>query len=339
MAGVAVERSLSAQTAESRRWPTDIEFASSLRNDALYVSLSRPRLKALLVGLENHLRTGKTEPGPLLSSSERKLTIEHLLPRAWEKHWPLPEGADESRVLLRTSNIHRLGNLTLLTSKLNPSVSNREWKHKQSEIRQHSLLRLTTSSVLSVPSGLASFDDASWTASWDEERIQMRGNFLTEIALDVWGGPREIHENALSGSVTEMGQSKTEDIVVAACSAEEAPYSEENRTREIAVEYEAARRGGIVPSTTQVVTQADLEAGQIRIPARSKHHFPLQRADLRVLVEDVELVAAWDPRMGPDRERSGILRVGRTNLQGLVFVGSPLLIESTDDCLMLGAEL
>lgn len=340
-AGEAVERSLAAQTAESRRWPTDTEFSSALRNDALYVSVNRPRLKALLVALENHLRTGKTEPGPLLSSSERKLTIEHLLPRAWEKHWQLPDDADESRVLLRTSSIHKLGNLTLLTSKLNPSVSNREWEHKKSEIRRHSLLRLTTSTVLSVPADAGDFDDASWTERWDEERVRVRGNLLADLALEIWRGPREIQEDTRSEPGTDPRQASSIDNAVSPpCSEKGSSSMEEDGVRvEPSIIDEGSYREGSPTSSTQVVTQADLDAGQIRIPARSKHYFPPQRADLRIVVEDVELTAAWDPRMGPDRERSGVLRIGKTNLQGLVFLGTPLRIAKADDDLVLTADL
>lgn len=339
-AGDVVERSLAAQTAESRRWPTDAEFSSALRNDALYISLNRPRLKTLLVALENHLRTGKTEPGPLLSSSERKLTIEHLLPRAWEKHWPLPGDADESRILLRTSSIHRLGNLTLLTSKLNPSVSNREWEHKKSEIRRHSLLRLTTSTVLSAPSAAGGFDDASWTERWDEERVRVRGNSLADLALEIWSGPREIQQEARAKPVTDPRQASSSGDVERLGSLEKvySPIEDEVRV-ESSIINEASHRDDGATSSTQVVTQADLDGGQIRIPARSKHHFPPHRADLRIVIEDVELTAAWDPRMGPDRERSGILRIGKKNLQGLVFLGAPLRIAKADDYLVLGAHL
>lgn len=326
-AGYAVERSLAMQSAESRRWPTDGEFLSALQDGDLYGHVNRARIKALLVGIENHLRTEKTEPGRYLQSTQRKLTIEHILPQAWEKHWPLPESADELVLALRTSSIHKLGNLTLLTSKLNPSVSNREWDHKKSEIRKHSLLRLTTSSVLSVPPGTAAFDDESWTAAWDEERIRIRGEMLAALALTIWGPPPELSEEQLPTDVSSVGR--------------ERPNMDADTTESMT--GLAPDRGGVQQgdesSTTQVVTQADLEAGQIRIPARSKHRFPAQKADLHVIIEDVELAASWDPRMGPDRERSGVLRIGKPHLQGLVFHGSPLRITESDGFLNMVADL
>ena len=50
--------------------------------------------------------------------------IEHVMPQAWVKHWPLPPGGSEPE---RDARIHRLGNLTLLTKKLNSTVSNGPW--------------------------------------------------------------------------------------------------------------------------------------------------------------------------------------------------------------------
>ena len=337
-AGDTVVRSLAIQTAESRRWPTNSEFSSALRNDPLYTSVNRARLKAFLVGIENHLRTGKTEPDKALSSAERKLTIEHLLPQAWEKHWPLPEGADESRMIMRAASIHKLGNLTLLTTKLNPSVGNREWEHKRNEIRRHSLLRLTTSSVLSVPPGVTDFDDASWAEEWNEERIRVRGELLTDLALELWASPPEVGMDTLSTPTTDASHPPTDER-----RGEKNSLYATSVTAAVSVSESSLSRGmthepGGDASVTQVVTQADLQAGQIRVPSRSKHHFPADRAQLNVVVEDVELLATWDPRVGPDRERSGVLRLGKANLQGLVFLGASLRITQSDGSLVLTAD-
>lgn len=60
-AGHAVVRSLWNQTADARLWPDDRTFLTGLVANDLYRRSYRARLKALLVGLENHLRTPKTE--------------------------------------------------------------------------------------------------------------------------------------------------------------------------------------------------------------------------------------------------------------------------------------
>lgn len=63
---------------------------------------------------------------------------------------------------------------------------------------------------------------------------------------------------------------------------------------------------------TQRVTQNDRERGIVRIPARAKWLLPAERTRLVVILRDERLHdVRWDPRLGPDQERSGVLGVGR----------------------------
>lgn len=141
--------------------------------------------------MENGLRGGKTEPAPLLSSGDQKLNVEHLLPQKWMKAWPLPHEADENAGLRRDNALHKLGNLTLTTTKLNSSLSNNPWNEKKVDIRRHSLLRLTTDSVLSPPPTLVGWTPESWSAEWDEQRIEERTLYLAQLALQFWPRPEE----------------------------------------------------------------------------------------------------------------------------------------------------
>ena len=65
---------------------------------------------------------------------------------------------------------------------------------------------------------------------------------------------------------------------------------------------------------TQRLTAADLRAGQIRIPstgvASTKGLFPPTKADVEVVLKGQVVHGSWNPRMGPDKERSGVLRIG-----------------------------
>jgi hypothetical protein len=65
-------------------------------------------------------------------------------------------------------------------------------------------------------------------------------------------------------------------------------------------------------TATQRVTATDLANGRIRIAVGQKELFPSTRTriDLRLRGPLLESVS-WDPRFGPDRERSGVLGVGR----------------------------
>jgi hypothetical protein len=164
---------LLASDADTLRWPTDEEFTGTLLNDRLYRTLTRKRLRMFLRSLEQQLHTGKTEQLDL----EKRLTIEHLMPRQWQKYWPLPDGATADAEEHRDQIVHKLGNLTLLTRKLNPSVSNGPWEKKIAQITRHSLLRLNKEI------------EAHNRGTWDEAAIDARGNALAALACKTWPRP------------------------------------------------------------------------------------------------------------------------------------------------------
>jgi len=70
-----------------------------------------------------------------------KYTIEHVLPRAWQKHWPV-ESQDPVARDKRNHLLHTIGNLTLVTKRLNPRMSNGPWSEKRTALTAHSVLRL-----------------------------------------------------------------------------------------------------------------------------------------------------------------------------------------------------
>ena len=72
-----------------------------------------------------------------------KLAIEHVMPRKWHTHWPLQDGSGGDAK--RDSIIHTLGNLTLLTGRLNSKVSNGPWRGeggKREGLEAHDVLLL-----------------------------------------------------------------------------------------------------------------------------------------------------------------------------------------------------
>jgi len=78
---------------------------------------------------------------------------------------------------------------------------------------------------------------------------------------------------------------------------------------------------------SQTVTAGDVEAGIVRVPHDSKRCLPDARADIEVMLRGESLGdCRWDPRLGPDRERSGVLRVGRIVLDRHVRPGETLTI-------------
>lgn len=79
-------------------------------------------------------------------------------------------------------------------------------------------------------------------------------------------------------------------------------------------------------AVTQRVTANDLAAGQIRIPIAYKALFPNERAQLVVDLRGESVTCGWNPQLGPDKERSGLLRPPRDVVLRLVAAEERLTI-------------
>lgn len=159
---------LLAQDAEGTRWPTDEEFEAAWLNRPVYELLTRGRVRTVLEALELALHTGKSERVRI----ESKLTIEHIMPQEWSEHWPLPaENAREVRDRL----LHTIGNLTLVTKKLNPAMSNSGWATKKLALSEHGALSLNRKLCIEE--------------KWDEAAMQRRAKELCDVAKKVWPRP------------------------------------------------------------------------------------------------------------------------------------------------------
>ncbi|OQD55389.1 hypothetical protein BM536_012375 [Streptomyces phaeoluteigriseus] len=180
----AVIKALSAMQGAHRHWPSDHEFRASLEQDPIYTRLYRRGVRILLEALEDELRTDHTEQlvVPLGEQAGAKLTIEHVMPQSWRDNWP-PLENDPSEGSDRDELVHTLGNLTLVTARLNPTLGNMAWEDKRQWLSKHSLLRLTHGTLLSAPPNT---DISDWAATWDEHRIHARGSYLGSLSLNIW---------------------------------------------------------------------------------------------------------------------------------------------------------
>ena len=109
-----------------------------------------------------------------------RLHIEHLMPQKWREHWPLDVPAADQRHVgeERDESVHRIGNLTLLTEVLNPSLSNGSWQDKRPEIAKHSKLHLNTEFIEN--------------AGWDESMSTQRARRLAASAVSIWPSPEAL---------------------------------------------------------------------------------------------------------------------------------------------------
>jgi len=98
---------------------------------------------------------------------------------------------------------------------------------------------------------------------------------------------------------------------------------------------ERIRNFGRSEMQSQRVTENDITNGQVRIPIDTKVMFPGEATTLEVVLRGRSLSGKWNPRMGPDKERSGILGVGKAALEALVAPNEVLEVTSTEKGLIL----
>jgi hypothetical protein len=89
------------------------------------------------------------------------------------------------------------------------------------------------------------------------------------------------------------------------------------------------------PWRTQRVTAVDLEHGMIRIPVGQKRTLPTTRSRINVVPRGTTFRdVGYDPRLGPDRERSGVISIGR-RFQSLMTADEVLTIREEGDVVIL----
>lgn len=167
---------LDRQTAEARVWPSDGDLRAAMLDLQSYRLINRGRLRMILEALEDDFRDWNAEePVP-----RKKLTVEHVLPQRWERHWPLPTDVNPLQAEIdRNRLLHTYGNLTLATSSLNTRMSNHSWEDKRNHLRNNSVL-LMTSRILEM---------AEQSGGWSEEEIRARGEDLADRAVRIWPRP------------------------------------------------------------------------------------------------------------------------------------------------------
>lgn len=180
ISAAVVSSHLGRATGDSTRFPTDEEVRRALFNMPLYGRLPQYKLRVVLEGLDAHAHDAKSEHQAL----PENLTIEHVMPQKWETHWPVPvELASDPIAKLdftqkRDRAVNLLGNLTLITGSLNPSLSNGAWAAKRPELLKFSKLNLTR------------YFHGKDADVWDEAAIEKRTEHLFQGVRAIWPGLR-----------------------------------------------------------------------------------------------------------------------------------------------------
>ena len=120
-------------------------------------------------------------------------SLEHIMPRKWEKYWSdIPvynedgsvfAGAETDKKVVRDKAIQSLGNYALLKEKLNTSVSNRAFDIKINGNGRHKGYRKYTS-LLTTGELVDAYDEGK--CEWNENTIHHRAAALIKEAICIW---------------------------------------------------------------------------------------------------------------------------------------------------------
>lgn len=166
--------------------PSDANVIENLALPRLSSNLNQKRIRMLLEGIEDHVRGshGKTE-----GECPRDLSIEHLIPKRWKlDDWPNPRGAPPSAAREwwqsqgkfpqpRARLVNSIGNLTLVTTRLNASMSNSPWSNKRKELLH---------SRLSMNAELRELEEL------DDYVVLEQGLEMARVVCEIWPHPEDM---------------------------------------------------------------------------------------------------------------------------------------------------
>ena len=137
---------------------------------------SYPNKKALaiLYLLETAIREGKPHATKLLPFDS--YSLEHLMPKSWKDNWPLPINVTEED---RDDAIKCLGNLAILPSKLNISISNASWTTKKEG-------KGGNRGIVYYASDIETLANVITKPEWNETKISERADWIADKVIDIW---------------------------------------------------------------------------------------------------------------------------------------------------------
>ena len=176
---VVAQAFLAAQDRPTTRTPSDAQLRRAIIEDPLYGSIPSRVLVDLLWSLELESRSKKTEA----TQRPPSLWVEHIMPQNWRAHWPLNNAATDAADA-RDVLINSLGNLTIVTDRLNVGMGDRPFAEKRKALVEHSNLTLNRE--------IAQVD------VWDEDAIRARGARLADIAVRLWPSADPLSQVAIT---------------------------------------------------------------------------------------------------------------------------------------------
>lgn len=132
----------------------------------------------ILRAIEERYQREGTKSEPVLHFNFDQLEIEHIMPQAWEAHWPL----DESVTTREDRNwwLHGIGNLTLISGSLNKELSHGPWIAADDQPSKRAGLKLHSKLDLNARLLKDHLD------RWDEAAMKVRAATLFKTARIIW---------------------------------------------------------------------------------------------------------------------------------------------------------
>lgn len=156
--------------------PNDVDLHYAFKENVL----TNPRAKGVLYLLESLIRA---EYQATSLKSYNSYSLEHLMPKKWHPSvWPLISGYESED---RNQVLKTLGNLSILPSKLNSSLSNKSWNDKKK----------SNKGLKSYASGIETLCRWLDCPTWNELKINERAEWLFNHARSVWRFGEDYHNS------------------------------------------------------------------------------------------------------------------------------------------------
>ncbi|OHD19373.1 MAG: hypothetical protein A2Y34_02905 [Spirochaetes bacterium GWC1_27_15] len=155
----------------SQRFPDNLEFSEKIIIKDIYNMNTKNKIH-LLESLENFNNKEKINLQLLLD--ERKLSIEHIMPKKITKQWQVMLG--ENYTNIHEKYLNTLGNISFTA--YNSEMSNRPFKEKKEMEGGFNQSKLFLNQYLKT------------IENWNEEVLLKRANLLKEKSLEIWAFPK-----------------------------------------------------------------------------------------------------------------------------------------------------
>ena len=158
-------------TDSSLAMPNDEKIKEAFKQ----ITFNNKRALGILYLMESKLRDNKHHSLALRPFCD--YTLEHLMPKKWKNNWGNPVAPYTEE--MRDNAICTLGNLAMITSKLNTSISNANWIAKVNGNQRHGGLN-------TYATGIEILKTALTKTKWDEDEIIERAELLSNYAIQIW---------------------------------------------------------------------------------------------------------------------------------------------------------